>query len=255
MRPRWRSASGSLRKRPKHQSAKAPREHQVFCPLQEPAVVGRGATARLRSAARSLPASGSDQPWHQISSPEAIGGRKRAFCSGVPCSSRVGPEEEDAVLADPARGPGPVVLLLEDQPLEDADAAPAVLGGPAHHRPPVGGQPALPAPGAARTPRRCPARPGCPGPGRARPARTGPRPGTPPGGGCRSGPSWRESDTPSDARQQWAHARRGHRRRGPHPGRPPQRAACRAGTRSTWPPSRCWPWSSATTSTRRSSRT
>ena len=33
--------------------------------------------------------------------------------------------------------PGAVVLLLEDEPLEDADVAPAVLGRPAHHGPAV----------------------------------------------------------------------------------------------------------------------
>ena len=46
--------------------------------------------ARERMPARSLPASGSDQPWHQISSPDAIGGKKRAFCASVPYSSIVG---------------------------------------------------------------------------------------------------------------------------------------------------------------------
>ena len=40
--------------------------------------------------ARSLPASGSDQPWHQISAADAIGGRNRAFCSSVPNSNMVG---------------------------------------------------------------------------------------------------------------------------------------------------------------------
>ncbi len=34
--------------------------------------------------ARSLPAPGSEKPWHQISSAEKSGGRKRRFCSGVP---------------------------------------------------------------------------------------------------------------------------------------------------------------------------
>src|SRR5690606_34924873 len=41
-------------------------------------------------------------------------------------------EEVDAVLADPSRRAGRVVLLLEDQPLQDGAAAPAVLLRPRH---------------------------------------------------------------------------------------------------------------------------
>ena len=48
-------------------------------------------TARVFSAARSEPASGSLKPWHQISSPDRIGSRKRSFCSSVPQSISVGP--------------------------------------------------------------------------------------------------------------------------------------------------------------------
>ena len=90
MRPRCRSASGSVRNSPKHHSANAPRDAHVFCPesTQPPSVSER--RARLRMPARSLPASGSDQPWHQISAADAIGGRNRAFCSSVPNSNIVG---------------------------------------------------------------------------------------------------------------------------------------------------------------------
>ena len=42
----------------------------------------------------SLPAFGSDQPCAQTSSLEAIFGRKRAFCSGVPNSMSVGPSRK-----------------------------------------------------------------------------------------------------------------------------------------------------------------
>ncbi len=90
MSPRWRSASGSVRKRPKHHSANAPREAHVFCPVNTQPSSECARRARLRMPARSLPASGSDQPWHQISSPEAIGGRNLAFCWSVPNSDRVG---------------------------------------------------------------------------------------------------------------------------------------------------------------------
>ncbi len=92
VRPRWRWASGSVRNSPKIQWAKAPREHHVFCPLSthaSPSPVDR-TVARLRMAARSLPASGSDHPWHQTSAPEAMAGRYRAFCCGVPNSNSVG---------------------------------------------------------------------------------------------------------------------------------------------------------------------
>ena len=75
---------------PKHHSAKAPRLAQVFCPLSSQPSPVAVRTARERMPARSLPASGSDHPWHQISSPDAIGGRKRAFWASVPYSSIVG---------------------------------------------------------------------------------------------------------------------------------------------------------------------
>ena len=70
------------------QSAQAPREHQVFCPFNTKWSSSR--SARVAMAARSLPASGSDQPWAQISAPEAMAGRKRSCCSGVPKANRVG---------------------------------------------------------------------------------------------------------------------------------------------------------------------
>src|SRR3954463_14395922 len=48
-------------------------------------------TAFVFSDARSLPDSGSEKPWHQISSALRIGVRKRSFCSSVPCANTVGP--------------------------------------------------------------------------------------------------------------------------------------------------------------------
>src|SRR6202043_1187215 len=48
-------------------------------------------TARVFSDARSEPASGSEKPWHQISSPDRIGERYRSFCSCVPHTISVGP--------------------------------------------------------------------------------------------------------------------------------------------------------------------
>ena len=43
------------------------------------------------SPARSEPASGSENSWHQISSPLRILGSQRACCSGVPWAINVGP--------------------------------------------------------------------------------------------------------------------------------------------------------------------
>ena len=57
-----------------------------------------------------------------------------------------GGQQEDAVLAHPLGRPGAVVLLLEDQPLHDADAAAAVRRGPTDHRPAILEEPALPGP-------------------------------------------------------------------------------------------------------------
>ena len=54
-------------------------------------------------------------------------------------------QQEDAVLRDPLRSAGPVVLLLEQQPLPQRRVAPAVGRRPRHGRPPVGEQPPLPA--------------------------------------------------------------------------------------------------------------
>ena len=42
------------------------------------------AMALVSRPARSEPATGSEKPWHQISSPVEMGGRKRRFCSSLP---------------------------------------------------------------------------------------------------------------------------------------------------------------------------
>src|ERR1700733_4726699 len=106
---------------PKHHSANAPRLAHVFWPLSTQPSPAASRDARERMPARSLPASGSDQPWHQISSPDALG--------------QGGGEEEDAVRADARGRRGGGVLLFEDEPFEDAEVAPAVLVRPAHDGP------------------------------------------------------------------------------------------------------------------------
>src|SRR5919206_1971 len=66
----------------------APDVH-TFCPVTTQS--SPSLTARVFSAARSEPASGSLNPWHQISSADRIGGRKRSFCWSLPQTISVGP--------------------------------------------------------------------------------------------------------------------------------------------------------------------
>ena len=54
-------------------------------------------------------------------------GSQRAFCSGVPCASSVGPDEVHADAADELRRPGAGELLGDDVVLDRTAAAPAVL--------------------------------------------------------------------------------------------------------------------------------
>ena len=113
-------------------------------PGEAPAAVASSRTARLLMPARSLPALGSHQPWHHRSSAAAMRGRKRSFCSWVPNSKIVGASRKMPFWVTRCGAPGPVVLLLEDEPLPQAGAAAAVLLGPRHHRPAVGEEPLLP---------------------------------------------------------------------------------------------------------------
>ena len=105
-----------------------------------------------RCAARSLPASGSDQPWHQISSPDAMRRQEARLLLGRCRARRSSGPGGRCRSGRPGRGPGPVVLLLEDQPLDEAGAAPAVLGRA--RRPPTSGRRTAgpPRPGAASKP-------------------------------------------------------------------------------------------------------
>ena len=63
----------------------------TFCPFTTHASPGPSArTARVASPARSDPAPGSLNSWHQISSPVHSGRIQRAFCSSVPKARMVG---------------------------------------------------------------------------------------------------------------------------------------------------------------------
>ena len=142
VRPLCRSLSGSERNNPKRCVQNAPRVVHVFWPFssQPPSTL----VARLWMPARSLPALGSDHPWHHSSSAAAMRGRMRSCCSGRAELEHGRRQQEDAVLRDPLRTAGAVVLLLEDQPLPERRAAAAVLLGPRHDGPAVLEQQALP---------------------------------------------------------------------------------------------------------------
>src|SRR3954453_6410712 len=62
---------------------------QTFCPVTTHS--SPSLTARVFSEARSEPDSGSENPWHQISSPVRIGSRLRSFCSSLPWVITTGP--------------------------------------------------------------------------------------------------------------------------------------------------------------------
>ncbi len=88
--PAWRSSGESpVRHRTTNQSLSwAPLVHTLVpFTIQPPST----RVARVRTAARSLPASGSLMPIANDSSPRQIGGRNRCFCSSLPKRLMIGP--------------------------------------------------------------------------------------------------------------------------------------------------------------------
>ena len=86
-------ASGSVRARQTPHCAQFARDVHTFCPVSFQPVAGllvRARTAFIRSEARSEPAPGSLNSWHQNSSPLNVAGTNRSICSGLPCSRIVG---------------------------------------------------------------------------------------------------------------------------------------------------------------------
>ena len=82
-------ASGSVRTRSSCRSATWAYEVHVFWPVTtrwSPSI-----SALVLRPARSDPAPGSENPWHQTFSPLRICGRYSAFCSSVPLTISVGP--------------------------------------------------------------------------------------------------------------------------------------------------------------------
>jgi len=86
--PPWRSFA-SVRARTKIQSAHGPKVVHTFWPFSTK--WSPSSRAAVLSAARSLPAPGSLKPWHQISSPESMGGMKRRRCASLPWWMSAGP--------------------------------------------------------------------------------------------------------------------------------------------------------------------
>ncbi len=84
-------ASGSVHAANTHQDAISAYDVHTFWPvMRQPSP---SATARVRNDTRSVPASGSEKPWHQITSPEAMADRCLAFCSAVPYRISAGPTQ------------------------------------------------------------------------------------------------------------------------------------------------------------------
>ncbi len=86
--PSCRGTAGSVRATQIAQAASLASEVQIFWPVsRQPPAAG---SARVVSPARSEPAPGSLNSWHQMISPRKVAGRKRACCSGVPYWTRAG---------------------------------------------------------------------------------------------------------------------------------------------------------------------
>ena len=112
-------ASGLVRARQIAQSARCASDVHTFCPVSRQPPSTR--SARVRSEARSEPASGSLNSWHQVISPRSVGATKRSICSGrsVAEDRRDGPAGDDEVGTGDA---GAGQLLVDDQLLGRAGA-------------------------------------------------------------------------------------------------------------------------------------
>ena len=126
-------ASGSVRTYSWHQSARCPSEVQIFWPLTTKWSPSR--TARVRSDARSEPASGSDMPWHQMSSARIIRGSSVRFCASVPYCMIAGAMLFIPITLRWHRHPSASGLLGVDQLLEHRRTAAAVLLRPGDRGP------------------------------------------------------------------------------------------------------------------------
>ncbi len=86
--PRCLGAPGSVRARQIAQSASRAREVHTFCPDSSQPPSAR--TALVRKEARSEPASGSLNSWHQVISPRSVGPANRSRWAAVPWATMAG---------------------------------------------------------------------------------------------------------------------------------------------------------------------
>ena len=121
--PRWRATVSSVRARTPHQRAYWPQDTQVFWPLRTN--WSSCSTARVRSEARSEPASGSEKPWHQISSAERIGRDVAPALLVRAEAQQRRPEHVEADDVDELRGAGGRELLVDDDLLDGRPPAAA----------------------------------------------------------------------------------------------------------------------------------
>ena len=110
--PRCFGASGSVRARQIAQSASRPARSTPSgrCSRQPPST----RSALVRSEARSEPASGSLNSWHQVISPRSVGPTKRSRCSSVPCARMVGAAQAPITRSGRVT-PAPAQLLVDQQ--------------------------------------------------------------------------------------------------------------------------------------------
>ncbi len=89
MSPCWRDSGVPVRTRANIQFDVSARVVHTFWPVTTYWSPSR--TALVMSAGRSEPASGSDQPWHHMSSARTMRRRNRSFWARVPWRMSVGP--------------------------------------------------------------------------------------------------------------------------------------------------------------------
>ena len=87
---------------------------------------------------------GSLKPWPQNSSARMIGGRKRCFCSSVPCSNSVGPSRSRPFTPTQNGARARACSTWKTTSCVEVPPRPAVLLGPRHVEPPAAHQLALP---------------------------------------------------------------------------------------------------------------
>ena len=187
------------------QSASLASDVQIFCPVsrQPRQLHRRPRSARVVSPARSEPAPGSLNSWHQMISPRSVAGRKRSCCSGVPYWTRAGTTQ--APMSSPG-GRSPAALISSAMTSCSSGLASRPQGrGQVRDDPAPGGQRGAAGPRRA-APRWRPARPdlrphaapprraGRPLTGRRAPARR--QPGHPLGPPVRTGPAARAATAP-----------------------------------------------------------